>query len=108
MLPPPPAEAFETEIMNTAEFRPSPGMTARRSTDPNWAPVEYIERVKAVYDYEADNHDELTFDEDAIIYVVAKNEGMFQYFWFQFRWLKIEGFDVAPLISITRFSNHLK
>ena len=78
MLPPPPAEAFETEIMNTAEFRPSPGMTARRSTDPNWAPVEYIERVKAVYDYEADNHDELTFDEDAIIYVVAKNEGMFQ------------------------------
>lgn len=74
MLPPPPAEAFETEIMNTAEFRPSPGMTARRSTDPNWAPVEYIERVKAVYDYEADNHDELTFDEDAIIYVVAKNE----------------------------------
>ena len=77
MLPPPPAEAFETEIMNTAEFRPSPGMTARRSTDPNWAPVEYIERVKAVYDYEADNHDELTFDEDAIIYVVAKNEGMF-------------------------------
>jgi len=74
MLPPPPAEAFETEIMNTAEFRPSPGMMARRSTDPNWAPVEYIERVKAVYDYEADNHDELTFDEDAIIYVVAKNE----------------------------------
>ena len=82
MLPPPPAEAFETEIMNTAEFRPSPGMTARRSTDPNWAPVEYIERVKAVYDYEADNHDELTFDEDAIIYVVAKNEGMFQNIFF--------------------------
>ena len=50
-------------------------MKERNPTDPNWAPREYIETVKAIYDYEAENDDELTFDEDTVIYVVAKNAG---------------------------------
>ena len=57
-LPPPPQE-FNTQ---------------RKPTDPAWAPLDYIEKVRAVYGYEAEVGDELTFDEHAIIYVIAKNE----------------------------------
>lgn len=75
-LPPPPQEfeqSFPDEIISHVEFHGSPGMKERNPTDPNWAPREYIETVKAIYDYEAENDDELTFDEDTVIYVVAKN-----------------------------------
>ena len=33
-----------------------------------------MERVRALYGYEAEINDELTFEEGAIIYVTAKNE----------------------------------
>jgi len=65
-LPPPPQE-FNTAIATD-------GFVQRKSTDPAWAPLDYIEKVRAVYGYEAEVGDELTFDENATIYVIAKNE----------------------------------
>lgn len=69
-LPPP---AFQDEILKTLEFQARPGWTARTPDDPNWAPPEYQQKVNALYDYEADREDELTFNEGATIYVIAKN-----------------------------------
>ncbi|GAB1610370.1 abl interactor 2-like [Argonauta hians] len=37
-------------------------------------PDSYIEKVVAVYDYTANEDDELTFNENAVIYVLQKNE----------------------------------
>ncbi|XP_045612699.1 abl interactor 2 isoform X2 [Procambarus clarkii] len=37
-------------------------------------PPHYIEKVIAVYDYSADKEDELTFSENAVIYVLKKND----------------------------------
>ncbi|CAG0882511.1 unnamed protein product [Cyprideis torosa] len=49
---------------------------------PDWVPRNYIEKVIALYDYTADKDDELTFPENAVIYVLKKNsdgwwEGVF-------------------------------
>ncbi|KAI2800845.1 Abl interactor 2 [Blomia tropicalis] len=41
---------------------------------PSWIPSTYLEKVVALYDYTADKDDELTFKENALIYVIAKNE----------------------------------
>ncbi|CAG0921453.1 unnamed protein product [Notodromas monacha] len=42
--------------------------------EPEWAPAAYIEKVIAVYDYVADKEDELSFQENAVIFVVKKND----------------------------------
>ena len=41
-LPPPPN--FNQEIMSEVEFIPSPGMTARQPSDPNWVPRQYLQK----------------------------------------------------------------
>ncbi|XP_033730675.1 abl interactor 2-like isoform X1 [Pecten maximus] len=41
---------------------------------PDWKPANYIEKVIAIYDYLADKEDELTFNENAVIYVTNKND----------------------------------
>ncbi|XP_074653537.1 abl interactor 2-like [Tubulanus polymorphus] len=43
-------------------------------TEDHDTPTQYIEKVVAIYDYDADKEDELTFKEDAIIYVIKKND----------------------------------
>ncbi|KAL8608031.1 hypothetical protein ACOMHN_023847 [Nucella lapillus] len=37
-------------------------------------PASYIEKVVAIYDYEADKEDELSFSENSVIYVIRKND----------------------------------
>ncbi|XKL60765.1 hypothetical protein PGB90_007822 [Kerria lacca] len=41
---------------------------------PGWVPKNYIEKVVAIYDYYADKEDELSFQENAVIYVLKKND----------------------------------
>ncbi|KAL5010847.1 hypothetical protein ScPMuIL_013152 [Solemya velum] len=43
-------------------------------TEPSWIPSSYIEKVVAIYDYNADKPDELSFSENSVIYVVKKND----------------------------------
>ncbi|CAF0760554.1 unnamed protein product [Didymodactylos carnosus] len=42
--------------------------------DFDWAPAEYLEKVIAIYDYESQREDELTFQENTIIFVITKND----------------------------------
>lgn len=45
------------------------------ASDPNdWIPRKYLEKVIAIYDYAAARYDELSFQENAVIYVVKKND----------------------------------
>jgi hypothetical protein len=44
------------------------------SSEPDWAPKKYLEKVKAIYDYTKDRDDELTFVTGEIIYIVKKND----------------------------------
>ncbi|KAK7092633.1 abl interactor 2-like isoform X2 [Littorina saxatilis] len=37
-------------------------------------PATYLEKVVAIYDYEADKGDELSFSENSVIYVIRKND----------------------------------
>jgi hypothetical protein len=41
---------------------------------PTWEPKAYLDKVVAIYDYNADKEDELTFTEGQTIYVVKKND----------------------------------
>ncbi|KAI2796213.1 Abl interactor 2 [Blomia tropicalis] len=41
---------------------------------PDWVPPNYLEKVIAIYDYVADKDDELTFQENSVIYVTKKND----------------------------------
>jgi len=41
---------------------------------PGWVPKNYLEKVVAIYDYNADKEDELTFQEGQVIYVLKKND----------------------------------
>jgi len=41
---------------------------------PSWVPRNYLEKVLAIYDYNADKEDELTFQEGQVIYVLKKND----------------------------------
>lgn len=41
---------------------------------PSWVPNQYLEKVVAIYDYQAEKPDELSFSENAEIYVLKKNE----------------------------------
>ncbi|XP_025084097.1 abl interactor 2-like [Pomacea canaliculata] len=47
-----------------------PGLLGQES----WMPKTYIEKVVGIYDYEADKEDELSFSENAVIYVIRKND----------------------------------
>ena len=41
---------------------------------PSWVPRNYLDKVLAIYDYNADKEDELTFQEGQVIYVLKKND----------------------------------
>ncbi|KAL3311710.1 Abl interactor 1 [Cichlidogyrus casuarinus] len=49
-------------------------MMNKKSTDPQWAPDVYLEKVETLYEYSKDRGDELSFREGEIIYVIKKNE----------------------------------
>lgn len=77
-LPPPPSSdadippAVPPHFMEKVDDTPAP----HRAPGPNppAVPPHYIEKVIAVYDYSADKEDELTFQENAVIYVIKKND----------------------------------
>ena len=48
--------------------------TGSTSALPAWVPKNYLEKVTAIYDYNADKEDELSFSEGATIYVLKKND----------------------------------
>lgn len=41
---------------------------------PDWVPEHYLEKVIAIYDYNAEKEDELSFFENSVIYVLKKND----------------------------------
>lgn len=70
-LPPPPPE------MTSDYGGQSYGDMARAQRDsnlPDWVPHNYVEKVIAIYDYQAQKSDELSFQENSVIYVLKKNE----------------------------------
>ena len=52
------------------------GYSRQSSTQslPSWVPRNYLDKVLAIYDYNADKEDELTFQEGQTIYVLKKND----------------------------------
>jgi len=47
---------------------------SQASNNDDWVPKEYIEKVIAIFDYNASRNDELSFKENSIIYVIKKND----------------------------------
>ncbi|EFO86896.1 CRE-ABI-1 protein [Caenorhabditis remanei] len=43
-------------------------------TSAGWMPNEYLEKVRVLYDYDAQKEDELTLRENSIVYVLKKND----------------------------------
>ncbi|CAB3401589.1 unnamed protein product [Caenorhabditis bovis] len=95
-LPPPPSSLLSQSTHEDADDLPPPpesvsgssaygvfGITANTSSSSanlfdvhsDWVPVgEFIEKAVVLYDYEAEKADELTLRENAIVYVVRKND----------------------------------
>ncbi|XP_050520850.1 abl interactor 2-like [Daktulosphaira vitifoliae] len=65
-LPPPPEDHFG-HMATSAIVPQEPDL-------PGWVPKNYLEKVIAIYDYYADKDDELSFQENAVIYVLKKND----------------------------------
>ncbi|XP_013785761.1 abl interactor 2-like [Limulus polyphemus] len=75
--PPPPPPSEHDRIHPRSNMPPSSQaflQTRGSSAEPDWAPNNYLEKVIAIYDYVADKEDELTFAENAVIYVMKKND----------------------------------
>lgn len=72
-LPPPPEELSSPTPPPPPSSSSDPSKS-RVSNEPAWAPTSFLEKVVAVYDYQADKADELSFSENAIIYVIKKND----------------------------------
>jgi len=72
----------QASVTSMGSQGPGPGPTrdlagvvvAQDLTLPGWVPKNYLEKVVAIYDYNADKEDELTFQEGQIIYVLKKND----------------------------------
>ncbi|XP_046570256.1 abl interactor 2-like isoform X3 [Haliotis rubra] len=73
--PPPPPEFSDTDSQpppppEDPYMETGPQLT----TQPDWIPKHYQEKVIAIYDYKAEKEDELTFSENSLIFVLKKNE----------------------------------
>ncbi|KAK2726453.1 hypothetical protein QYM36_000784, partial [Artemia franciscana] len=83
-LPPPPSEEGVSQYSASRgsiqpQFSRETPIYGRRVLPaeenlPGWVPKNYIEKVVAVYDYVADKEDELSFQENSVIYVLKKND----------------------------------
>ncbi|XP_034415680.1 abl interactor 1a isoform X10 [Cyclopterus lumpus] len=67
--PPPPPVDYEEEDAAVVQYS-----DPYADGDPQWAPKSYVEKVVAIYDYNQDKDDELSFMEGSIIYVIKKND----------------------------------
>jgi hypothetical protein len=63
-LPPPPPGVEDASSMPTGSV----------PSDNDWIPKRYLEKVIAIYDYQAQRYDELSFQENCVIYVIKKND----------------------------------
>ncbi|XP_054161405.1 abl interactor 2-like isoform X2 [Oppia nitens] len=76
-LPPPPS-IDDNHHMNVYNMEHIPqtmnGYRERHNQEPDWVPNNYLEKVVAIYDYNADKDDELSFQENSVIYVIRKND----------------------------------
>ncbi|XP_054927266.1 abl interactor 2 isoform X4 [Dermacentor andersoni] len=69
--PPPPEPLYPGNYVP-----PSPPAYGHQRPDAqrDSVPKTYLEKVVAIYDYEADKDDELSFSENSVIYVIKKND----------------------------------
>ncbi|KAI8513577.1 Abl interactor 2 [Branchiostoma belcheri] len=73
--PPPPPPDMENDMFDYGHSHtPPPPPPLGHDNDDNWMPQQFLEKVVAVYDYEREREDELSFNEGQIIYVIKKNE----------------------------------
>lgn len=77
--PPPPLHSEDSHPMNMYNMEQIPQSTSgsyrdRQNQDSEWIPPNYLEKVIAIYDYSADKDDELSFQENSVIYVIRKND----------------------------------
>lgn len=72
---PPPPHMVGGGMVPAADYERH-GNAYGRTADPHrdLVPKVYLEKVVAIYDYEADKDDELSFSENSVIYVVKKND----------------------------------
>lgn len=73
-LPPPPAIEDEQDRFGKASCTQHIPIVTDELDLPGWVPKNYIEKVVAIYDYYADKEDELSFQENSVIYVLKKND----------------------------------
>ncbi|KAK7604180.1 hypothetical protein V9T40_004453 [Parthenolecanium corni] len=73
-LPPPPTIEDEHARFGQPAGSQSHPIMSDELDLPGWVPKNYIEKVVAIYDYYADKEDELSFQENAVIYVLKKND----------------------------------
>lgn len=75
-LPPPPVDYDQGDFAPPPppmdDTMPPPPQFLQ-TDEPSWVPASYVEKVVAIFDYEATRDDELTFEEGALIYVLQKN-----------------------------------
>lgn len=69
-----PSMAFDRNSTNSPPLPPPPPDMDQANEAKDWIPRTYLEKVKAVYDYTANRYDELSFQENSIIYVIKKND----------------------------------
>ncbi|GCC28491.1 abl interactor 1-like isoform X3 [Chiloscyllium punctatum] len=69
--PPPPPPDFMVDLN---EMTPPPPPPIDYLDEPQWIPPNYIEKVVALYAYNKQSGDDLTFQQGEIIYVIAKSE----------------------------------
>lgn len=68
------AAAASRQLSRQGSQTSTGGIVPRESNLPGWVPKNYMEKVSAIYDYNADKEDELSFQEGATIYVLKKND----------------------------------
>ncbi|XP_059479281.1 abl interactor 2-like isoform X2 [Neocloeon triangulifer] len=73
-LPPPPMPDSQQLPPSYGYGRSSMGIVPEDAGLPGWVPKNYMEKVVAIYDYYADKEDELSFQENSVIYVLKKND----------------------------------
>ncbi|KAL1433932.1 hypothetical protein MTO96_012152 [Rhipicephalus appendiculatus] len=73
---PPPPHLMSGGIVPTSEYERHGNAYGHQRPDAqrDLVPKTYLEKVVAIYDYEADKDDELSFSENSVIYVIKKND----------------------------------
>ncbi|KAL3241467.1 hypothetical protein MRX96_002581 [Rhipicephalus microplus] len=73
---PPPPHIMSGGIVPTSEYERHGNAYGHQRPDAqrDLVPKTYLEKVVAIYDYEADKDDELSFSENSVIYVIKKND----------------------------------